>query len=290
MEYRNPEAIVSTDWLEANLTSPGLRVFDCTTYLALRPGSGRPYDVVSGRSDYEAAHIPGSGFLDLQADLSEQDSPFRFTLLPPDALAAAFARQGIGEGHRVVLYSRKNLQWSTRIWWMLRSIGFDDAAILDGGWDKWSLEGRPVSAEPVSFAPACLTARPRQGLFVGKEAVRDAIGDAGICTINALSPDLHSGETPRYGRPGRVPGSVNVPAAALLHPETLALPGPDAAAAAFDAVGAAPERRTIVYCGGGIAATLDAFLLHQLGYEDIAVYDNSLSEWATDESLPIETD
>ena len=117
-----------------------------------------------------------------------------------------------------------------------------------------------------------------------------AIGDPSVCTINALSPDLHSGETPRYGRPGRVPGSVNVYAAGLLDPTTLALPAPEAASAAFDAVGASPAKRTIVYCGGGIAATLDAFLLHQLGYDDIAVYDNSMSEWATDESLPIETD
>ncbi len=288
--YRYPDAIVSADWLEASLSAPGLRIFDCTTYLAYRPGSDRPYDVVSGRADYAAAHIPGSGFLDLQADLSDNESPFRFTMPPAERFAEAIGRQGLGDGLRVVLYSRKSLQWATRIWWMLRSVGFDDAAILDGGWDKWALEGRPASAEPTAYRPASLTARPRPGLFVDKEAVRDAIGDPAVCTINALSPDLHSGENPRYGRPGRVPGSVNVPAAALLEPTTLALPSAEAAASAFGAAGTAPSKRTIVYCGGGIAATLDAFLLHQLGYRDIAVYDNSMSEWATDETLPMETD
>lgn len=288
--FRHPDALVSTDWLEANLGDPALRVFDCTTYLVYDTGADKPYKVVSGRADYDEAHIPGSGFLDLQGDLSDKASPFRFTLPPAGTLAAAFGRLGVGDDARVVLYSRKNLQWSTRIWWMLRSLGFDNAAILDGGWDKWSLEDRPSSAEPGSYPAATLTPRPRPGLFTDKAEVQAAIGSAASCTINALSADLHSGETDRYGRPGRIPGSVNVPAAAQLDPKTLALPSAEKAAAAFAAVGADPSQRQIVYCGGGIAATLDAFLLHQLGYQDITVYDASMSEWATDDALPMETD
>jgi len=287
--FRYPEAIVSTEWLAAHLDDPALRIYDCTTYLAAPEGPDHPYKVVSGRADYEAAHIPGSAFLDLQEEFSNKASPYRFTLLPLDELAVRFARHGIGDGIRVVLYSRKSPIWATRIWWMLRTVGFDNAALLDGGWDKWAAEGRPASGEPASYPPATLSVTPRPQLFVGRDAVQGAIGDAGICTINALAPELHSGESPRYGRPGRVPGSVNVPAGSLFDPETLELPAPDKAAAAFAGVGAEPSKRTIVYCGGGIAATYDAFLLHQLGYEDIAVYDNSMSEWATDESLPIET-
>jgi len=291
--YRYPEAIVSTEWLAAHLGDPALRgslrIYDCTTYLALNDGPGRPYTIVSGRADYEAAHIPGSGFLDLQEQLSDQASRFRFTMPPAEELAARLGRLGLGDGCRAVLYSRKSPMWATRIWWMLRAVGFDDAALLDGGWDKWAAEGRPTSSEPSEYPPATLTAKPRDGLFVGPDSVEAAIGDAGVCTINALSPELHRGESPRYGRPGRIPGSVNVPAASLVDPETKELAAADAAAAAFKAVGAEPGKRTIAYCGGGIAATLDAFLLHQLGYEDIAVYDNSMSEWATDERRPMET-
>ncbi|WP_431272315.1 sulfurtransferase [Dankookia sp. P2] len=187
-----------------------------------------------------------------------------------------------------MLYARASLQWATRVWWMLRAIGFDDAAILDGGFDRWSAEGRPTATEETRYPPAVLTARPRPGLFIGKEEVRAAIGDAGACTINALAPDLHRGENARYGRPGRIPGSVNVPAAALLDPATLTIRPAAEVAASFAAVGADPGKRILLYCGGGIAATLDAFLLHQLGYRDIAVYDASMSEWAKDESLPIE--
>ena len=131
-------------------------------------------------------------------------------------------------------------------------------------------------------------ARPRPGLFVGKDEVKAAIGDSRACTVNALAPDLHRGDNPRYGRPGRIPGSVNVPALDLLEAGSLALKPPEAVAAAFEAVGADPSKRVLLYCGGGIAATLDAFLLHQLGYRDVAVYDASMSEWAKDEALPIE--
>lgn len=288
--YRNPQAIVSTAWLESHLSDPPLRVFDCTVYLQYETGTGRPYKVVSGRADYDAGHIPGSAFIDFQEELSDNTSPYNFTLPAWDTLAAAFGRCGIGEGMRVILYSRANMQWATRVWWMLRSISFDNAAILDGGWDKWQQEGRPTATTAHRYPPARLAARPRPALFVGKDAVRAAIGDAGACTINALAPDLHSGANPRYGRPGRVPGSVNVPVRALLDPATLTIAAPEVAAKAFADVGADPSQRIIVYCGGGIAATLDAFLLHQLGYENVTVYDNSMSEWAKDARLPIETD
>ena len=288
-QFHHPEALVSGDWLEANLSEPDLRVFDCTTYLELDAGPDQPYRIVSGRADYDAGHIPGSGFLDLQGDFSVADSPFRFTLPSPDVAAATFAQQGIGDGARVVLYSRGSAMWATRFWWMLRWLGFDNAAILDGGFDKWAADRRAVSTEPCAYPAGDLTARPRPDLFVGREEMLAAIDAPDSCTINALSPELHSGASPRYGRPGRIPGSVNVPAMSLVNPETKEVAPPETVASAFAAAGADPDKRILAYCGGGIAATYDAFLLHQLGYTDIAVYDNSMSEWATDDSLPIET-
>lgn len=286
--YAYPEAIVGTAWLAAHAGDPNLRVFDCTTYLLYETGTGRPYRVGSGRADYDQAHIPGSGFLDLQGELSDISAPTNFMMPAPADLAARFAARGIGEGTRVVLYARKSLQWATRVWWMLRAIGFDNAAVLDGGFDQWAAEGRPTATTETRYPPARLAARPRPGLFVGKAEMQAAIGDAGACSINALAPDLHSGENPRYGRAGRIPGSVNVPATALVEPGTLKLRPAAQVAASFAAVGAEPGKRILLYCGGGIAATLDAFLLHQLGYRDLAVYDASMSEWAKDPALPVE--
>jgi thiosulfate/3-mercaptopyruvate sulfurtransferase len=288
--YLYPEQIVSTEWLAAHLNDLGLRIFDCTTYLVYETGTGRPYRVQSGRADFDAGHIPGSAFIDLQEELSDKHAKTNFMMLPIEELARRFAAKGIGEGTRVVLYSRKAIQWATRVWWMLRSIGFDNAAILDGGFDKWQAESRPFSTTPQVYPAAQLTARPRPELFVGKEEMKAAIGDVGTCSINALAPDLHSGANPRYGRAGRIPGSVNVPAATLQDPATFALRRPAQVESIFKGVGADKSKRILIYCGGGIAATMDAFLLHQLGYNNLAIYDASMSEWAKDPSLPIEVD
>lgn len=287
--FRHPEAICGTATLATRLEDSRLRVFDCTTWLRA-DSEDDPYRVDSALPEYRLGHVPGSAYLDLQADLSDPAAKYRFTMPDPDRLAAAFGRHGIGEDTDVVLYSRGSPQWAARVWWMLRAIGFDRAAILDGGWEKWEREGRPVRAGDERYPPATLQARPRPGLFVDAAAVLAAIDDPDTRIVNALGPDAHAGRSRRYGRPGRIPRSVNVPATSLRDPETLELLAPDAAAAAFTAAGIDTRAPTIFYCGGGIAASLGAFMLHQLGNDRVAVYDNSLNEWASDPALPIERD
>ena len=290
---RDPDALISPAALAERLTDPGLRVYDCTTYLEpAEPGSADPYTVVAGWKSFAAGHVPGAAFLDLQAEFSRADTPLKFMMPPPDRLAEAFGRHGLGDGHRVVLYSIGTMMWATRFWWMLRALGFDGAAVLDGGFDRWRAEGRPVeTGDARGYPRARLTPRPRPGLFVDKAAVAAAIGDRRTVTVNALGPQFHRGLEPsRYGRPGRVPGSVNVPAATLVDPATKAFVAPGDALAKFAAAGVAPDKRVIAYCGGGISATIDLFLLHQLGFDDLTLYDGSMGEWAKDPSLPIETD
>ena len=292
IQYREPEALMQTDWLAAHLGDPALRIFDCTTYLKpAEPGSDLPYLIVSGRADYDAGHIPGAGFLDIQGELSDNTTRLRFAMPSADHFAAAMSRHGVGAATRVVLYSAGNIMWATRVWWMLRAFGFDHAAVLDGGWDKWREEGRPVSTEPCAYQAAKFIARPRPEMVVGSLQVLAALGDSGTVIVNALPPDLHSGKSPsRYGRPGRVPGSANVPAGTLLDSTTKAFVPLAQARAKFDAVGAEKSTNVICYCGGGISATVDLFLLYQLGHDRITLYDGSMGEWAKDPALPIETD
>ena len=289
---RDPDALISPEDLAARLGQPGLRVYDCTTYLEPPdPGSDDPYKTVSGRQTFVAGHIPGADFLDLQGELSATDTKLKFTMPPAEHLARAFGRHGLGDGARVVLYSIGSMMWSTRVWWMLRALGFDGAAVLDGGFDRWQAEGRAIeSGEPKGYPAATFTPRPRPGRFVDKTAVKAAIGQPGTVTVNALGPQFHQGLEPsRYGRPGRVPGSVNVPAATLVDPATKRFVSPADALARFAAAGVAPDKHVIAYCGGGISATIDLFLLHQLGFDDLTLYDGSMGEWAKDPSLPIET-
>ena len=190
---------------------------------------------------------------------------------------------------RVVLYSSAHSMWATRVWWMLHSFGLDNAAILDGGWSKWVAEGRPVSTDACAYPPDQFTARPRAGKFIGKEEVLAAVGAPGVCLINALAPDVYAGTSEyMYGRKGHIPGSVNVPYASVHDADTGAYLPADRLREIFDAVHTGDADRVILYCGGGIGSTNDAFALTLLGYENVAVYDASMFEWGNDASLPME--
>jgi thiosulfate/3-mercaptopyruvate sulfurtransferase len=289
---RDPHALISTAELAASQGQPDLRIYDCTTYLEPTPaGSEDPYIAVPGLRTFEDAHIPGADFLDLQGEFSDGSTRLRFMMPATAQLAAAFGRHGLGNQSRVVLYSFGSMMWATRFWWMLRSLGFDKAAVLDGGFDKWKAEGRPTESGPAKgYPPATFKASPRPGLFADRHAVRAALGSPGTAIVNALGPQFHKGLEPsRYGRPGRIPGSVNVPAASLVSPQTKAFTALADAEAKLAAQGVTKDKKVICYCGGGISATIDLFLLHQLGHDNLTLYDGSMGEWAKDPSLPIET-
>ena len=278
--------LVSTAWLEANLADPDLRLFDVTVHL--RPATPGPYRIEGGRSDYEAAHIPGAAFLDLAGDLSDRDAPLPFTMPSLDRLAQALAAAGVGRGSRVVAYAATTPMWATRLWWMLRASGFDEVAVLDGGLAKWVAEGRPVEAGARTYPPAQLSLVARPGAWADRHDVLASIDDGSVCTINALSPSIHRGESAtNYGRKGHIKGSRNVPYAALLKPDGAYRDDADLRAS-FDAVGAFEHPRVICYCGGGISATMDALALTRLGHPSVAVYDGSMSEWSRDPDLPME--
>ncbi|MHC2434568.1 sulfurtransferase [Bradyrhizobium sp. USDA 4451] len=283
--------LISTAELAEILTRPDLRLFDCTTYLEPAPaGSNIPYVVVSGRQTFEAGHIPGANFLDLQAEFSDAHTDLRFMMPPRAQLEAAFGRHGISAGSRVVLYSIGTAMWATRFWWMLRSLGFEGAAVLDGGIDKWTAEGRDIETGLAGGYPqAAFAARPKQGMFVDKHDVLAATTEADTVIVNALGPQFYKGLEPsRYGRPGRIPGSVSVPAASLIDPKDKTFVPLEEAEATFAAQGITKDKRIVAYCGGGISATIDLFQLHRLGYDNLTLYDGSMGEWAKDAELPIE--
>lgn len=280
--------LIDAQALQDLLGEPSLRLFDTTVHLRPKPGGG--YEIASGREDYEAAHLPGAGFIDLWHELADPGHALRF-MLPPEALfAARLGAHGVGPGTRVVLYNAGPTWWATRAWFMLREFGFDAVQVLDGGLDQWKLEGRPLDARPCAYPPTRFVPGPRRGIFVGKEAVLEAVQRRDRHLVHALSPALFSGRVVGYGRPGRIAGSVNLPAVDLLDPATQAfLPLPRLREAAM-ARGLLDGRGTIAYCGGGISATTDAFALHLLGQPDVQIYDASMNEWGPDPTLPMERD
>jgi thiosulfate/3-mercaptopyruvate sulfurtransferase len=284
--FVHPEYLVDTNWLAQHLKD--VIVLDCTVHLI--PDPRITYVVKPAREDFETGHIPGAQFCDVSKDVSDTSQKLNFMRPSPDDFAAAMRRFGISNGTRVVTYSTGNPWWATRVWWLLREFGHDNAAVLDGGWQKWIAEKRTVETGPGTTRPAGdFAVQQIRNLMVGKDTVRAAVGDAGVCTLNALTSAQHAGNGGNsYGRPGRIAGSVNLPAAHLLDPETNAFLPADELRRRLASVGAL-ERPVIAYCGGGIAASADAFVLTMLGHENVKIYDASLSEWAKDESLPMET-
>jgi len=280
--------LVSTAWLARRIGDPALRLYDCT--LLSRPAADLS-DLVaeSGLETYRAGHIPGAAHLDVLA-LSDRSRPWRFALPEPADFAARAGRLGIGEGTEVVLYCRNHHLWAARIWMTLRHYGFAGARVLDGGWAKWTAEGRAVEAGERVHPSARFPPGAGEAVFVDKAAVRAAIGDPRVALVNALSPEQHAGTGGvHYGRAGRIPGSVNVPVRALTDPATTAFRPADELRQAFRAAGVLDRDRTIVYCGGGVAASGDALALALIG-RPAQVYAVSLQEWARDPDCPLERD
>ena len=283
-----PAPLVTTDWLANNLDATDLRIIDCS--VVMRTAADGSYAFLPGTEEFERGHIPGSVFVDVLTDLSARDHHLPMMMPGPEKFAATMATLGVSDASRVVLYDRSNHAWAARVWWMLRYCGFDRATVLDGGWNKWTAEGKPTSVEETRYPPGKLSVAVRPRLFASKREVFESLQGAGISIINALSPEDHSGATSRRPRPGRIPGSTNVYCQTLVDPETHAYLSAEALRERFESAGALPASRTITYCGAGIAASSDALALTLIGHGDVAVYDGSLAEWTSDPEMPMETD
>ena len=293
MAFAHPEFLVSTAWLAEHLADAEVRVSrprcSCITSkaaaVAPNPDGARTRPGTS----------PGSGFLDLQADFSDNEQPYRFMMPSPAAFAQAAGRHGISDSSTLVLYDRLGSQWAARFWWMFRSMGCRGAVVLDGGLRRWTAEGRATSTDPATYAPAVFNPTPDPARFADLVEVKAFIESGtggGSCLINALGRTSTRGPTAAAATvgPGTSPGATNVPSGELIDPETGLYRPAEELAALFEAAGADRSKRVVTYCGGGIAASNDAFILAMLGYENVAVYDASMSEYAADPSLPLVAD
>lgn len=274
--------LVSTEWLAANLTNPELRILDASTYLSPRP-VGHSI-VTSGIDDYLKAHIPGAQHVTVTPDLAEPASFSPFLLPTPEKAAAFLGAKGISSDHHVIVYVRKQMMIGTRAWFILKTLGAK-VSLLDGGFEKWESEGRPVTTEIPTFPPATFTPSFQLSRVASAEDVAAAIENNSAVVVNALTePQFKGTAGPHYGRPGRIPGSLNVPFPSLLTaPALLEFKPVDDIRAAFAQIGLTdPKQPVINYCGGAIAATVTAFGLEVLGFENVKVYDGSLLEWSND--------
>jgi len=280
--------LVETDWLAEHIEDPRVRVLDCTTHLPPLADNSY-YTVRPGTEDFLNGHVPGAAFVDMDRDVADTTAALHFMLPTSSQFAQAMSSFGIGDDTLAVSYSSANHWWAARMWWMLRVFGHERAAVLNGGLQKWRAEGRPLESGPArACANAHFTARPaRSEMIASKEDVVAAIGSAHTCTINALRPEQHAGTGGvYYGRRGHIKGSINVPAGATVDANNV-YKNAGELRRMFAEPMSAPA--VIAYCGGGIAASADILVLTMLGHRNARLYDASLSEWARDPSLPMET-
>ena len=300
--------LVDPAWLEARLRDPSVRVIECTTHLHPQPVG--PSRIVSGLPEFERERIPGARYVNMATDMSDPQGRYPYTLLSEAQAEARLAGLDVGDEHEVVLYSRGGMMSSTRVWYVLHALGHRRVSILDGGYERWRAEGREVSegrpdmaddtaddtaddaAADGQASAARAGARFRARLDARRvadlEAVRAALDDPGTVLVNALSREQFLGTGgAHYGRPGSIPGSVSVPARELISAETGRFLDRDALERRFAEAGVLDAQRAIVYCGGGVAATVVAFALERLGHPGWSVYDNSLLEWSTIPEMPM---
>jgi len=317
------DLLVDPAWLEARLPDRSVRIIECTTHLHPQPVG--PSRIVSGLPEFERERIPGARYVNMATDMSDPQGRYPYTLLSEAQAEALLAGLDVGDEHAVVLYSRGGVMSSTRVWYVLHALGHRRVSILDGGYERWRAEGREVSeGRPESLetrdadaigpaprrdgaqrapaldrstgeanAPATRAAdRFRARLDARRvadlEAVRAALDDPATVLVNALSREQFLGTGgAHYGRPGSIPGSVSVPARELISPETGRFLDREALERRFAEAGVLDAPRAIVYCGGGVAATVVAFALERLGHPGWSVYDNSLLEWSTIPEMPM---
>jgi len=270
------DSLVSTEWLAGELGSRDLKVVDATYF-----GGGR-----DGRAEYEAAHIPGAVFLDL-ASLADSDDPLPNMRPPAHKFASRMQSLGIGDGSRVVIYDNSPLRTSARAWWLFRSFGALQVAILDGGLAKWQAEGRPVETERPQVRHGHFTPLPDKEAAVDKSFMLNNIEQRSHQVLDARGADRFAGAgaDPHGVAGGHIPGSANLPYTRLFN-EDGTYKRPDALRAELEAAGIDLGKPLVTTCGSGVTACVLLFAAHLIGKDDVKLYDGSWSEWGADPSTP----
>ncbi len=276
------EPIVTTEWLAKHLSDPDLRVVDGTWHM--------PHLKRDPRAEFEAAHVPGAVFFDIDA-IADRTTTLPHMLPTAEQFGAAVGGLGIGNGDRVVVYDVRGVVSAARVWWTFRAFGHDAVAVLDGGLRAWRAEGRPVESGAGRPTPRSFTARSRPELVRDVEAMRANIGTRAAQVLDARSAGRFAGTEPepRAGlRGGHIPGSLNLPYETLYRPDGTLKP-PDELRGAVTAAGIDLGRPVVTTCGSGVTASVLALALYLIGRHDAAVYDGSWSEWGSRSDTPVET-
>lgn len=264
------DPVVSTAWLASRLGDPEVRVVDATLPLVGQSGHGR--------DSYLSAHIPGAVFFDINA-IADPDTDLPHMLPSPEAFAAAAGDLGLSREATIVVYDAHGIYSAPRVWWTLRTMGFPNVFVLDGGLKAWRAEGRAVETNVVAPRPAIVASRFEPALVKDLSAVTEILAAGSAQVVDARSAGRFSGQAPEPRaslRSGHMPGALNVPFDRVVNPDGT-LRSREELRVVFEEVDL--TRPIVTTCGSGVTAAVLALALARLGRGDVAVYDGSWTEW-----------
>jgi thiosulfate/3-mercaptopyruvate sulfurtransferase len=283
--------LVETTWLAEHLNDPHLRVVDMRGYVRTVERDGvQDASYVGARDEYEQAHIPGALYIDWTSDIVDPDDAVEAQIAPAQRFAEVMGRMGIGDQHLVVAYdAHPASQFATRLWWALNYYGHDQVVILNGGLPKWLREHLPMTDVVPVYPPTVFTPVAQLQLRATAEEVLSSLGQQGVKIIDARDRGQYTGKVVRgHGRPGHIPGALNIPREELVDPATGTFRSNEELAQVFTSANVSPGEQVIAYCNGGVAATTVLFSLAILGFPRLTNYDGSWNEWGVREDLPAE--
>ena len=275
--------LVDSDWLGEHIGAPDVRIVDASYYL--------PHEGLDARQEFELHHLPGAVFFDID-EIADEKSDLPHMVPPSEKFSSKVRKLGLGDGVRIVVYDQRGLFSAPRVWWMFRYFGHRDVAVLDGGLPKWLAEGRPVEDGPARPSERHFTARVDNFAHRDKRQLLANLKSGREQVLDARSPGRFTGDDPELWpdrRPGRIPGSLNLPFNALIDAETQTLRSTEVLRQAFEEAGVDYKRPVVTTCGSGVTAAILSLGLELTGHKQVALYDGSWAEWGLPGDTPVET-